>query len=225
MNGGIDLGGDPWLVALVVALAVVGAIWGLVADRISARWPAHEDASVRRVDWRTVVVVVFGAAALAAVAVRFGDAAQRALFGAIFAMLTLQMATDLDQRLLPNLLTIPVIAVAVVALVWGGNTLVNRQPAWLAVGVAIALPLLLYALSKPFGEGAFGEGDVMYLVGAGLILGAVRLVLAVFVAAILSGVVVVALLATRRVTLRSFVPMGPFLIVGTVWVAMLPAAS
>jgi leader peptidase (prepilin peptidase)/N-methyltransferase len=196
---------------ILLGLGLAGLIWGLVADRISARWPAHEDGSVRGVDWRTFVVAIFGAVALAAVPIRFGDAAEWLLFGAVFATFTLQMATDLDQRLLPAVLTLPVIAVAALAIVWGGNSLVNRQPALLALAVALALPAALYLLSKPFGEGAFGEGDVTFLVG----------VAGVMVSAVAIG----ALLLTRRISLRSYVPFGPFLIIGALWAALLPAGS
>jgi leader peptidase (prepilin peptidase)/N-methyltransferase len=187
---------------LAVALGLVGAVWGFVADRISARWPAHEDGSVRRVDWRTPIVVIFGALAL-----------------------VLLMATDLDQRLLPDVVILPLFVVGAAALVWGGDTLVNRQPAWLAIAVAIGLPLVLYVASLPFGEGAFGGGDVKFLAGIGLLTGALRLVLAVFVGALLSGVVIVALLGAKRITLKSYVPFGPFLIIGAIWAALLPAAS
>ena len=210
---------------LAVARGLVGAVWGFVADRISARWPAHEDGSVRRVDWRTPIVVIFGALALAAVPVRFGDSSERALFGAVFAALVLLMATDLDQRLLPDVVILPLFVVGAAALVWGGDTLVNRQPAWLAIAVAIGLPLVLYVASLPFGEGAFGGGDVKFLAGIGLLTGALRLVLAVFVGALLSGVVIVALLGAKRITLKSYVPFGPFLIIGAIWAALLPAAS
>ena len=210
---------------LAVALGLVGAVWGFVADRISARWPAHEDGSVRRVDWRTPIVVIFGALALAAVPVRFGDSSERALFGAVFAALVLLMATDRDQRLLPDVVILPLFVVGAAALVWGGDTLVNRQPAWLAIAVAIGLPLVLYVASLPFGEGAFGGGDVKFLAGIGLLTGALRLVLAVFVGALLSGVVIVALLGAKRITLKSYVPFGPFLIIGAIWAALLPAAS
>ncbi|MGD0018241.1 MAG: A24 family peptidase [Candidatus Limnocylindrales bacterium] len=210
---------------LAFGFALCGAVWGVVADRISARWPAHEDGSVRRLDWRTPVVVIFGAVALAAVPIRFGDASERALFGAVFAALVLLMATDLDQRLLPDVVTLPIFVVGAAVLVWGGDSLVNRQPAWLAIGVAIGLPLLLYVLSLPFGEGAFGGGDVKFLAGIGLLTGGLRLVLAVFVGAMLSGVVIVALLAAKRITLKSYIPFGPFLIIGAVWAALLPASS
>jgi leader peptidase (prepilin peptidase)/N-methyltransferase len=211
--------------SLALVLGLCGAVWGVASDRISARWPAHEDGSVRSVDWWTPVVAIFGALALAAVPIRFGDAAERVLFGAVFAALVLMMATDLDQKLLPDLLTLPVFVVGAVVLVWGGDSLVNRQPAWLAIAAAIGIPLLLYAASLPFGEGAFGGGDVKFLAGIGLLVGGLRLVLAVFVGALLSGVVILALLAAKRVTLKSYIPFGPFLILGAVWAALLPAGS
>jgi leader peptidase (prepilin peptidase)/N-methyltransferase len=210
---------------LAVVFGGAGVAWGLASDRIAARWPAHEDGSVRRVDWRTVVVAAFGLVALAAVPIRFGGIEERLLFGALFAVCVLMMATDLDQRVLPNELTLPLIPIGLVVLLWGGDTLVNRQPLWLPIAVAVVLPLALYGLARPFGEGAFGEGDVKFLLGAGLLLGAVRLVLAVFVGALLGGVVIVALIVARRITLKTYVPYGPLLIIAVVWATLLPSAA
>jgi leader peptidase (prepilin peptidase) / N-methyltransferase len=209
--------------ALVFGAA--GLAWGLAADRISARWPAHEDGSVRGVDWRTVVVAIFGAVALAAVPIRFDAPAERLLFGAWFAAAVLLLATDLDQKLMPDVITLPLIVLGAVALAWGGNPLVNRSAPVLAVAAAIVVPALLWVSSLPFGSEAFGGGDVKFLFGAGLMLGLVRLVLSVFSGAILGGVAIVVLLALRKVSLRSYVPYGPFLIAGAVWAALLPAAT
>jgi leader peptidase (prepilin peptidase)/N-methyltransferase len=211
--------------SLVPLFGLAGAVWGVASDRVGARWPAHEDGSVRKVDWRTAIVALFAIVALAAVPGRFGDPAERLLFAAFFAACVLVMATDLDQRLMPNEVTLPLIVLGALALVWGGDSLVSRSPAWLAILGAIAIPSVLFVASLPFGEGAFGEGDVKFLVGAGLLVGFVRLMLAVFVGAVLSGVVVVVLLGARRITLHSYIPFGPFLIVGVVWAALLPASS
>ena len=210
---------------LVLAFGLAGLIWGVAADRIAARWPAHEDGSVRKVGWRTPVVAILAALALAAVPVRFDDPGQRLLFGVIFAACALLMATDLDQKLMPDVLTLPLILLGAVALASGGDSLVSRSPAWEAVLGAIAVPGVLYVASLPFGEGAFGGGDVKFLVSVGLFAGLIRIVLAVFAGAMLSGVVILALLAARRITLRSYIPFGPFLIIGAIWVALLPAAS
>ena len=61
------------LTPLAVLLAALGGVWGFVADRIAARWPEHEDGSVRAIDWRTPVVVVTGVLVLGALTLRFPD--------------------------------------------------------------------------------------------------------------------------------------------------------
>ena len=219
--GTLPGGLDP----IVLAFGLCGAIWGAVADRIGARWPAHEDGSVRGVDWRSAVVVAFGIVALAMVPTRFDSVGERALFGLYFAALVLLMATDLDQRLMPDVVTLPLMALGLAALAWGGDSLVSRESPWLAIAGAVVVPGILLLISLPFGEGAFGLGDVKLLVSVGLVAGLARIVLAAFAGALLGGVGIVVLLATRRVTLKSYIPFGPFLIAGTVWAMLLPAAS
>ena len=211
--------------ALVVLFGMVGLAWGVAADRVAARWPAHEDGSVRGLDWRTLVVAVFGTVVLTALPVRFGDVGERLLFGVYFAALVLLMATDLDQKLLPDAVTLPLIVLGGFALVWGGDTLVSRSPAWTAVAVAVIVPALLVASSLPFGEGALGGGDVKFMVSVGLMTGLIRTVLALFAGAMMGGVLIFVLLIARRITLKSFVPFGPFLIAGAAWAALLPASS
>jgi leader peptidase (prepilin peptidase)/N-methyltransferase len=219
--GTLPGGLDP----LVAAFGLGGAVWGVAADRIAARWPAHEDGSVRAVDWRTAAVVLFGIVALAMVPVRFDAAGERALFGLYFVALVLMMGTDLDQRLLPDVVTLPLVVLGLAALAWGGDSLVSRASPWLAIGGAVVVPGVLLLVSVPFGEGAFGIGDVKLLVSVGLVAGLARLVIAAFAGALLCGVAIVLLLAARRVTLRSYIPFGPFLIAGAVWAMLLPAAS
>jgi hypothetical protein len=107
----LPAGFDP----LVPLLGLAGLVWGVVADRISARWPAHEDGTVRKVDWRRRSWPSSAAVALAAVPVRFGDPGQRLLFGVFFAACVLLMATDLDQRLMPDVVTLPLIVLGAVA--------------------------------------------------------------------------------------------------------------
>lgn len=201
---------------LVLMIAGGGAAWGLIADRIGARWPAHEDGSVRSVDWRTPLVILFGAGSLALLVVRFEDPGALVIFGAYFVALTLLFATDLDQRLLPDVITLPAIPLALIVGILGWNPLVAGQlPS--ALLAAVVFPAGLYALSIPFGAGAIGIGDLKLLVSVGLLAGLGRTLAGVLVGALLAGVVVLGLLALRRVTLRTYIPFGPFLIIGAVW--------
>lgn len=209
------------LTPLVVVLAVAGAAWGFVADRIAARWPAHEDGSIRAIDWRTPISVVTGAAALALVPVRFeGDLVAQLIFGAYVVALVLLLATDLDQRLLPNVITLPAIPLAFVVTLAGLNPLVPPGQLPIAVVVAIAVPGVLALLALPFGAGAIGQGDLKLLVSVGLLAGPLRMFSGVVYGALLAGVVILVLLALRRITLKTFIPFGPFLILGALWATL-----
>ena len=205
--------------SLAAVLGVAGAAWGFVADRIGARWPAHEDGSVRAIDWRTLVVVLLGGASLAALPGRVADLGQVLLFGGYFLALTLLLATDLDQRLLPDVVTLPLIGVTLVAAVAGWSPLVAGQLG-LAVLAAVAIPGFLFAVSIPFGEGAIGIGDLKLLVSVGLLTGLARSIAGLVVGALAAGVVIGLLLVLRRVTLRTYIPFGPFLIIGAFWAVL-----
>jgi leader peptidase (prepilin peptidase)/N-methyltransferase len=78
-------------------------------------------------------------------------------------------------------------------------------------------------MSIPFGAGAFGLGDVKLLIGVGLMVGAERALGGVLVGLVVSGVVLLVLLATRRVGRRTYVPFGPFLILGALWAVLVRA--
>lgn len=199
--------------------AIVGAIWGLASDRIAARWPAHEDGSTRPIDWRTPIVGAVGAASGALLVDRFGgNTGQLALMGLDVLALILLFATDLDQRLLPDVITYPLIALALVGFVLGVGPYV-RDPTELgfAAAAAVGMPLFLYLLSIPFGAGAIGLGDLKLLVSVGLLGGPLRLLVGLIGGALIGALAIVALILLRRITLRSYVPYGPFLIVGAIW--------
>jgi leader peptidase (prepilin peptidase)/N-methyltransferase len=234
---------------VAAAFLAIGLAWGVVADRISARWPEHgpdelepdelepgelepnavesdesepdEPAYVPRpFDWRTIVCAGIGGLALAGVALRFPDPPQLWLFAAWVVVLVLLLATDLDQRLLPDLLTLPLIAAAVVSVLAGLDPFLEPAGLPLAALVAVVIPVGLYALSLPFGAGAFGLGDVKFLIGFGLIGGPERFLLGLVSGVLLAGLVIGLLLAARRITLRSYVPYGPFLIIGALWAVL-----
>jgi prepilin signal peptidase PulO-like enzyme (type II secretory pathway) len=206
---------------LIVAFAIVGGIWGIVSDRIATRWPEHDEPELpgdRPPGWRTVVNGAIGAIALGTLPARFDDTTQLALFGAWFLVLTLLLATDLDQRLLPSAITLPLIVATLVVAVTGVDPLVHDAFGILgAIGIAIAIPLGMYLISIPFGVDAVGQGDLILLVSVGLFEGLVRTITGLVVGAFLGGVVIAALIVTRRVTRRTYIPYGPFLIIGAFW--------
>ena len=208
--------------ALTVILALAGLALGAAADRFATRWPDHDEEHPpgRAVDWRTAVTALVGAVAFGGLELRFGeDPIAFVIFGAWFASLVIGLATDLDQRLLPDLLTLPVIPVALAYALTGTNPFVGSEVV-LAIAAAVAIPLVLFLPSIPFGAGAFGIGDVKLLAGVGLMVGGSRALSGVIFALLLSGVVLVVLLAARRIGRRTYVPFGPFFILGALWVVL-----
>ena len=161
--------------------------------------------------------VAIGAFAFGLYGLRFEGASPilQVAFGAWLATLVVGFAIDLDQRLLPDEFTIPVIPIAFLLAATGLNPL--AAPLETAIIAAVAIPIALYVFSIPFGEGAFGLGDVKLLAGVGLMLGFTRAFSGLLAGLIASGVVLVLLLATRRISRQTFVPFGPFLIFGALW--------
>ncbi|MBA3877046.1 MAG: hypothetical protein C0498_08945 [Anaerolinea sp.] len=207
-----------------IAAGVAGLGWGLVADRLAARWPAHEDGTVRPADWRTLAVASAGALAGALLVDRFrSDPAALAFLALVVLALIVLFATDLDQRLLPDVITLPLVGYALAGFVLGVGPFV-RTPGdllWAAVA-GVVLPAILLLVSIPFGAGAIGMGDLKLLLGVGLVVGSARILVTVAVGAVAAAAGILVLLAMRRITLKSYVPYGPFLIAGAIW-AMLSA--
>ena len=204
---------------LAIAFAIGGLILGVAADRLATRWPEHDEEFLagRRIGWRTIICALFVAFAFAVAASRFeADPVALGLFGAWFATLVVGLATDLDQRLLPDSLTLPVIPIALIYDLTGQNPLVGTDigPAIL---IAIVIPGIIYVGSLFFDAGAFGIGDVKLLGGVGLMLGFIRAITGVASGAFAAGIVLGAFLLTRRISLKTYVPYGPFLIFGAVW--------
>jgi leader peptidase (prepilin peptidase)/N-methyltransferase len=205
---------------LSIVLALAGAALGFVADRLAVRWPEHDEEhpAGRAIGWRTIASAGIGAFAFYLLADRFAGSPPlvQAAFGLWFATLVVGFAIDLDQRLLPDELTLPVIPVALLLAVSGQNPLVGGE-VLPAVLVATIVPIGLYLASIPFGAGAFGMGDVKLLVGVGLMSGFVRAFTGLLAGLAAAGLVLALLLATRRIGRRTFVPFGPFLIFGALW--------
>jgi leader peptidase (prepilin peptidase)/N-methyltransferase len=210
----------------VILAALLGGAFGLGADRLAARWPVHEDGSVRSPDWRTVAVILGGAASFALLAGRWSDPLDLAVLGIYVAALIVLLATDLDQKLLPDLITFPLMAYALVVLVLGLNpVLAGKSQVLIADGdltavlAAVAAPALLAITDRIF-RGALGMGDLKLAVSLGLMFGLSQLFVGFLLGTIAFAVIVLALVLTRRVSLKTAVPFGPALIAAGVLAAV-----
>jgi leader peptidase (prepilin peptidase) / N-methyltransferase len=210
----------------VLLAALVGAVFGFAADRLSSRWPAHLDAAVRGLDWRTLSVTAGGSAAFGALAWRWSDPLDLAVFGVYTAALIVLLATDLDQKLLPDLITFPLMGYALVVLVLGINPILEGKGQVLiadgdlaAVIGAVAAPALLAVTDRVFG-GALGMGDLKLAVSLGLMFGVTQLFVGFLLGTVAFAAVVLVLIASRRVTLRTAIPFGPALIAAGILAAV-----
>ena len=211
--------------AILVA-ALLGGVFGFVADRLSACWPVHEDGSVRSLDWRTVAVVLGGGAAFGLLAARWTDPLDLLVLGLYVAALIVLLATDLDQKLLPDLITFPLMGYALVVLGLGLNPVLADKARVLvadgdltAVLAAVAAPALLAITDRLF-RGALGMGDLKLAVSLGLMFGLTQLFIGFLVGTIAFAAIVLALVISRRVSLKTAVPFGPALIAAGVVAAV-----
>ena len=205
--------------AEVLVAAVAGAAFGFGADRLAARWPVHDDGAVRALDWRTAVVVLAAAAACGALVPRWPDPVALLVLGIYMAALIVLLATDLDQRLLPDLITLPLIVYAAIVTLLPALSEIELNPLLAdkafgyasAIAAAVAAPVLL-AVSDRLFKGALGMGDLKLSVSLGLMSGLALLFVGFLVATTVFAAVVLVLVLSRRITLRTAIPFGPALI-------------
>ncbi len=206
---------NEFMAPLPMLAAIVGALLGLLADRLATRWPEHEPGyTPRGPGWRTAVVMLTGAAIGSGLAVRWAaDPRDLAILAIYSAVLLVLLATDLDQRILPDLLTLPLIVFTGAVLVLGWSPLLAERELGLVSGViaGIGAPLLLW-LSDRVLHGDLGAGDLKLAVSIGLMSGISQLVFGLLAASIGFSAVLLALIALRRLGLKSAVPFGPVLI-------------
>lgn len=204
--------------------ALAGGAFGLLADLLAARWPEHEPGTPPRgLDWRTALVVLAGAGISAGLVLRWSEPLDLLILFVYCAALIVLLATDLDQKLLPDLLTLPLIGFTAVLLMAGWSPLLADKSEALLSGVLAGLgaPIFL-AVTDFLLRGALGLGDLKLAVSLGLMSGVSRLFSGFLIASVLASVVLIGLIVARRIGLRSAIPFGPILIAAGFVAALLP---
>jgi leader peptidase (prepilin peptidase)/N-methyltransferase len=195
---------------VIIAVGAVFGVIGAVAERLASVWPSDEP-SRRAPGVRTLLLAAGSALAAGAIGWRstlpwWATAVHLAILG----LLVVLTATDLDQRRLPHLVLDPLIVLAVAFVPF--NPAVEPLAALIGAGVAVAF---LGVLGLVIRNGV-ALGDLYLIAPLGLLLGWPAIFVAIFVAALLSAATSVALLASRRVSMKSYIPFGPFLVAGAV---------
>ncbi len=133
---------------------------------------------------------------------------QIALLG-IFSSIIVIFFADLKYHIIPDEATVALIISSLVLNYYAGTIPMN-----LVAGLALTLTIyFLYFATK--GRG-MGFGDVKLAFGMGFLLGLTGGFLALYIAFVSGGVIGLALLLLKRKGLKSKLPFGPFLVLGTV---------
>ncbi|HIQ00716.1 MAG TPA: prepilin peptidase [Anaerolineales bacterium] len=127
--------------------------------------------------------------------------------------------TDLERRLILNVVILPAMGLAIV-----GSFFTDHVTWWSALlgGLIGYLFFLVAALAGNLlvGPGALGGGDVKLAGFVGLVVGFPLIIEALVLTILGGGLISLLLLVTRLRSLRDPIPYGPFLIIGG-WVTML----
>lgn len=194
-----------------IAIGLLFAVLGGAAERLASVWPPDE-ARRRPISWRTLALALASGLAATGIVLRselpwWATAVHLVVLG----LLVLLTATDLEQRRLPHLLLDPLIVIAVVFVPF--NPAVEPVSALIGAGAAIAFLGSLALVVR----GGLALGDLYLVAPIGLLLGWPAIFSALFAAAFLAAGTSVALLASRRVGMRTYIPFGPFLVAGAVF--------
>lgn len=158
---------------------------------------------------------------------RYGPTLRLAFFAAYTAIFALIAVTDLERRLILNVVTLPAMLLALAGALCGVTTLADGAPWWAAARSALLGGLIGYSFfwvaaiigKLTVGPGALGDGDVKLAGFVGLVTGFPLIVEALVLAILSGGLVSLLLIVTRVRSLRDPIPYGPFLIFGG-WVTM-----
>src|SRR5207245_2735774 len=172
----------------------------------------------RRISWRYPLVEALNAAGYGLIIWRVGFSASALVYLLLWSSLIVISFIDLDHMIIPDRITLPGIALGLVA----GTLLLPRW--WdSVVGLLVGGGILYFmAWISPylFGKEGMGGGDIKLLAMIGAFLGWQQVLLTVIVGGLLGSVLGVGLIAARVISRRDYIPFGPFLALGAV-VAML----
>jgi len=195
---------------LVIAAAAAFAVIGGIAERLASVWPPDE-ARRRPPGVRTAGLALGAGLAAAAVAWRSALPLWATLvYLAFLAGMVFLSATDLEQRRLPHILLVPLIVASLLFAPFSPAV----KPLDAGIGAVVALGFL--GVTGLLVRGGIALGDLYLIVPIGLLLGWPTIFTAIFLGALLSAAVGIALLVTRRAGMRSYIPFGPFLVAGLV---------
>ena len=138
---------------------------------------------------------------------KFGLSFDFMVYAAVAPALVIITAIDIEHQIIPDLITLPGIALGLAV----GTYTIGYADSLLGFFVGGGLFYLLAVLSN----GGMGGGDIKYISAAGALLGWQKVLLVIFIGALLGSVVGVFQIAVQKKTRKSLIPFGPFLATST----------
>lgn len=134
------------------------------------------------------------------------------LLFAIFGLFIWIAYTDIKERKIENK---QVLAVFFLAVLLGAVTKQISFEDRVMGFFSVSVPLLLCSLVIP---GAFGGGDIKLMAAIGTLLGGKKVWLAFYAGIVMAAVYIGVRLVFRKVERKEEIPMGPFLVLGAIFV-------
>lgn len=150
---------------------------------------------------------------------RYGLSWQFAFYAAYTAILVLVTVTDVERRLILNVVTYPGIVLALIGSFFVPG--INWKLALLGTVIGyVTFYVLAVVGNLLMGPGALGGGDVTLAAFVGAVTGFPLVIEALLITILAGGAISLLLIVTRIRTMRDYIPYGPFLVIGG-WVTML----
>jgi len=139
--------------------------------------------------------------------IRFGLTVDGAMALVLTYALIVIAFIDLDHRLIPNVLTLPMIVIGLLFRIWQGEMIAGILGGLIGGGILLAITF--------FYPKGMGMGDVKFLAMAGVFLGWERALFVLFSGSFLGVLVIAPLMLLRKIDRKTAFPFGPFLVVGS----------
>jgi len=143
----------------------------------------------------------------------FGPTWTTVLYAILFSALLVVTGTDLTHKIIPNVVTLPGIAIGLI----GGATVLPVGLINALLGVAVGggiLWVLAWASPYLFGKEGMGGGDIKLLAMIGAFLGWQPALLTIMIGSLTGSVIGISLIALRFMKRDEYIPFGPFLVLG-----------
>lgn len=161
-----------------------------------------------RIPWRYPIVEATTAALFALAYWTFGPTPHFATAVVLIGLLVAITGIDLQHQIIPDVISLPGIGVGFVA-----NLATGRVP-WVDAAIGILVGGGTFLVIILASGGGMGGGDMKLGAMLGAFLGWKLVLLAIFVAVVLGGVLAVALIASGLRGRKDPIPFGPFLAAG-----------